>query len=80
VIACGLNLKRRLRAGETTIGAWKRAPAGESRSARAWPSRRPSTTSASPGARFLIAAEDLTVLRVGLAEALRQNRASLSGG
>jgi 2-keto-3-deoxy-L-rhamnonate aldolase RhmA len=33
----------------------------------------------SRGARFIIAAEDQTVLRVGVAEALRQNRASLSG-
>jgi 2-keto-3-deoxy-L-rhamnonate aldolase RhmA len=33
----------------------------------------------SRGARFVIAAEDQTVLRVGLAEALRQNRANLFG-
>lgn len=33
----------------------------------------------SRGARFIIAAEDQTVLRVGVAEALRQNRASLAG-
>jgi len=34
---------------------------------------------ASRSARFIIAAEDQTVLRVGVAEALRQNRASLPG-
>ncbi len=33
----------------------------------------------SRGARFIIAAEDQTVLRVGTAEALRENRASLAG-
>jgi 2-keto-3-deoxy-L-rhamnonate aldolase RhmA len=31
------------------------------------------------GARFVIAAEDQTVLRAGAAEALRENRASLAG-
>lgn len=34
---------------------------------------------ATRGARFIIAAEDQTVLRVGAAEALRENRASLEG-